>query len=556
MKFTKSWLIVEFLVTLLPELYHQSKYFLMSSSGQQRITLANAFHTSTTIEMADLNRKVDVAVIDEIQMIGDEQRGWAWTRALLGLLANEIHVCGDPSALDVVQKIGEIIGENVEVRNYARLSPLVPVRTPFHNYHERLQKGDCVIAFSKKDIYRIKSSIEKNSKVKCCVVYGSLPPEARRQQAELFNSPDSGYDVLVASDAIGMGLNLNIRRILFSSMAKFDGKDDRLLHPLEVRQIAGRAGRFSGKFPKGEAHCLNSDDSNVMISALNKQVQPIKAAGLFPTFDQLAKFLEKKRGLPFSALLDSFSLMTKLDMEYFLCDYSMISQIARLIEHIPMTLDDRYTFCTSPAPKGNMLAMSSLLDWAQEFAAGKRVPVEIQLPGQYQASDHNEKSRLDQLEEIYGCCDLYLWLALRFPSEFYQQNKANEMKEKCSLLIDELLERMGVLNKYKRRQENLQERGQRARPSSQNRRRSKMFFRNGIEEEEGDGDETWVNDESDWEKSGSESEDDADRAKFSKSKTPNDRPLTKKEKRDIKRREIKQARNREKHFVREAMSRI
>lgn len=102
----------------------------------------------------------------------------------------------------------------------------------------------------------------------CPSRYGSLPPATRSQQAKLFNDPDSDFDstcsvtweahlltpllVLVASDAIGMGLNLNIRRLVFSSMEKFDGVQRRFLNDAEIKQIAGRAGRYGGQYPEGE----------------------------------------------------------------------------------------------------------------------------------------------------------------------------------------------------------------------------------------------------------------------------------------------------------------
>ncbi len=78
--------------------------------------------------------------------------------------------------------------------------------------------GDCVVAFSREQIYNIKRSIEVNTNLKACVIYGGLPPETRKSQATLFNDFESGYDVLVASDAVGLGLNLNIKRIIFHKL--------------------------------------------------------------------------------------------------------------------------------------------------------------------------------------------------------------------------------------------------------------------------------------------------------------------------------------------------
>ena len=92
------------------------------------------------------------------------------------------------------------------------------------------------------------------------MVYGALPPESRRSQATLFNTPGSGVDVLVASDAVGMGLNLNIKRVVFATLKKFDGEGMRELRPAEVKQIAGRAGRYSSDHPEGYVGCLDEGD--------------------------------------------------------------------------------------------------------------------------------------------------------------------------------------------------------------------------------------------------------------------------------------------------------
>jgi ATP-dependent RNA helicase SUPV3L1/SUV3 len=126
---------------------------------------------------------------------------------------------------------------------------MVPLKTSLDSDYRVIEPGDCVVAFSRKDIYAIRRTIEQKTAHKCCVVYGSLPPETRSQQAKQFNDPTSDYKVLVASDAIGMGLNLNIRRVIFHSLDKFDGTTFGRLHPSQVKQIAGRAGRHTSRYP-------------------------------------------------------------------------------------------------------------------------------------------------------------------------------------------------------------------------------------------------------------------------------------------------------------------
>ena len=132
--------------------------------------------------------------------------------------------------------------------------------------------------------------VELATKHKCCVVYGALPPETRTQQAKLFNDPGSGYDVLVASDAVGMGLNLNIRRVVFYSLDKFDGDAKRPIPASQVKQIAGRAGRRGSIFPDGVTTSFYSQDIQYLEYSLQQDFEPATAAGLFPVFEQVTFF--------------------------------------------------------------------------------------------------------------------------------------------------------------------------------------------------------------------------------------------------------------------------
>lgn len=164
--------------------------------------------SSCTVEMVPLNRKMDVAVIDEIQMIGNDQRGWAWTQALLGLRASEIHLCGEERTVPLIRELAAAMGDELEIHRYERLSPLKMSSKSLGGDFNKLRKGDCIVSFSVMSIHALRKSIERTTGKKVAIVYGSLPPETRAQQARLFNDPNNDYDFLVASDAIGMGLNL------------------------------------------------------------------------------------------------------------------------------------------------------------------------------------------------------------------------------------------------------------------------------------------------------------------------------------------------------------
>lgn len=183
-------------------------------TGDERIlqkeAITGAAMQSCTVEMVPLNTDVDVAVIDEIQMIGHEERGWAWTQALLGLKAEELHLCGEERTVPLIRELVASMGDKLEVHTYKRLSPLKTMSVSLGGRLQDLRKGDCVVVFSRVGIHAMKKEIEQKTQKRVAIIYGSLPPETRAQQAKLFNDPENDYDVLVASDAIGMGLNLYI----------------------------------------------------------------------------------------------------------------------------------------------------------------------------------------------------------------------------------------------------------------------------------------------------------------------------------------------------------
>ncbi|GFZ08876.1 ATP-dependent RNA helicase [Actinidia rufa] len=216
-------------------------------TGQEREEVDGAKHKAVTVEMADVTSDYDCAKLDEkkqekniMHMLGCRTRGFSFTRALLGISANELHLCGDAAAVPLIQEILKATGDNIRVQYYERLSPLVPLNVPLGSF-SNIQTGDCIVTFSRRKIYKLKKLIENGGKHLCSVVYGSLPPETRTRQATMFNDASSEFDVLVASDAIGMGLNLNISRIIFSTLEKYDGMEMRQLTVSEIKQIAGES---------------------------------------------------------------------------------------------------------------------------------------------------------------------------------------------------------------------------------------------------------------------------------------------------------------------------
>ena len=163
---------------------------------------------SNTVEMVSLGQEFDVGVIDEIQMIANPKRGWAWTRAVLGAQVKELHLCGETRAVPLIRELCALTGDNLEIHRYERLNALEVMSHSLKGNLNNLRKGDCLVSFSRVGIHALKADIERITGRRAAIVYGGLPAEIRTQQANLFNDPDNDYDFLVASDAIGMGLNL------------------------------------------------------------------------------------------------------------------------------------------------------------------------------------------------------------------------------------------------------------------------------------------------------------------------------------------------------------
>ncbi|HGG0415584.1 TPA: helicase-related protein [Clostridium sporogenes] len=208
-------------------------------TGEEEIKKKGSKHICCTIEKLDINEEYDVAIIDEIQMIDDDQRGSAWTRAILALKCKEIHVCGALNTKELIINIIEDCGDEYELKEYFRNIPLKIEEEAFRL--KDIKKGDALVTFSKKKVLQL-ADYYGDLGIKTSVIYGNLPPEVRRKQYEQFISKDS--NILITTDAIGMGVNLPIRRIIFMDIRKFDGNDMRYLTSQEVKQIGGRAGRF------------------------------------------------------------------------------------------------------------------------------------------------------------------------------------------------------------------------------------------------------------------------------------------------------------------------
>jgi len=412
-------------------------------TGQEVREMPFSEHRACTMEMVSLERQVDVAVVDEIQMLGDAARGWAWTRAVQGVPAKEVHLCGDPSAVPLVRQMARTMGEELEVREYERFSPLeAQERGLGGKGYGGVKPGDCVVAFSRKEIFQIKAQIERRSGHRCCVVYGALPPETRRQQARFFNDPDSGFDVLVASDAVGMGLNLNIRRVLFHRLEKWEGQGVVPLSASAAKQIAGRAGRRNSLYPEGLYATADEGDLPQLRALLAEPPRALKASGLFPTFEQIELFAGLLPDEPLSRLLQRFSEECRLEGRYFLCHYEDLVKVAKVLDRFPaLTLRERYNFCTAPVKTSCAHSMRVFHGYVARYSEGKPVGVQVQVPEQVPRT----ALQLKEMETKHQIISLWFWLAQRLGASglFADKEEAQAASERSIALLNLGLESYG-----------------------------------------------------------------------------------------------------------------
>ncbi|KAL8371958.1 hypothetical protein RB595_001662 [Gaeumannomyces hyphopodioides] len=419
-----------------------------------------------TVEMTPLNDVLDVAVIDEIQMIADEDRGFAWAQAFLGVQAREVHLCGEERTVDLIQNLCRRIGDTCVVHRYNRLSPLRTMRRSLGDLRN-LERGDAVVSFSRVNLHALKQGIEKQTGRRCAVVYGSLPPETRAEQASLFNNPDNEYDYLVASDAIGMGLNLEIKRVIFEAITKFDGTMHRDLGVPDIKQIGGRAGRFrsaaheiktSSTAPPSDAPADRSEKPPGLVTTLDPrhlarvqhaftvEVPQIKVAGILPPASSIEEMYSLfPPGTPLSHVLVKIRQLAKVSDEFFLCDIKEWIEVADAIEDLPMPIHDRCTLLNAPVSRDTMISLRAFAKCISQQKGGHLLEIEgldLDVLDKDPKEVHNPRRFLDRLETTHKSVTLYLWLTYRYQGIFTSQKLAFRVKELLEERINQQLDRV------------------------------------------------------------------------------------------------------------------
>lgn len=204
-------------------------------TGEEKIIPPNPHYFLCTVEAMPTGRSFDFVAVDEIQLAADPERGHTFTDRLLNVRGLETTMfLGAATARGLIQRLLP----DTTIITRPRLSSLAYVG---QGKLSRLPRRSAVVAFSASDVYAI-AELMRRQRGGAAVVLGALSPRTRNAQVEMYQAGE--VDFLVATDAIGMGLNMDINHVAFAATHKFDGARRRALSPAEIGQIAGRAGRF------------------------------------------------------------------------------------------------------------------------------------------------------------------------------------------------------------------------------------------------------------------------------------------------------------------------
>ena len=227
-------------------------------TGEEKIIPSNAKYYLCTVESMPVDKNLEFAAVDEIQMCTDHERGHIFTDRLLNLRGEKSTMFMGSNSIKIIL---EKLDSEIEYINKNRLSKLSFIG---HKKISRIERKTAIIAFSSEDIYAIAELIRRQ-KGGSAIVMGSLSPKTRNSQVQLYQSGDVDY--LVATDAIGMGINMDLDNVYFSNLRKYDGRKLRRLHLAEIGQIAGRAGRYlsDGSFGiTGDCEKLSAEEIELL----------------------------------------------------------------------------------------------------------------------------------------------------------------------------------------------------------------------------------------------------------------------------------------------------
>ncbi|MBE7212120.1 MAG: hypothetical protein INR65_13950, partial [Gluconacetobacter diazotrophicus] len=405
-------------------------------TGEERLVVPGSRHLAATVEMCPLHNPVDVAVVDEAQMLFDPDRGAAWTAAIMGAPARELFVLGAPDCVPMVRRIAELCGDPLDEITLERKGPLHAASEPVAL--GELGRGDALIAFSRREVLDLRAALQARGR-RVAVVYGALSPEVRRAEAARFNSGEA--EILVATDAVGMGLNLDIRRVVFAALSKFDGQGRRALTAQEVKQIGGRAGRF-GRHEAGVVAVLAGAGQPAFVR--NMLAAPPPPPGelrplVQPDGDIIRAVADEIGSESLFGVLARIrrAVLRRDDPNYRLADMSQSFAVASAIEGVDgLDLGSRWTYATCPVDERDN-GVERLAAWAAEHGAGRPVPPPA--TGRLPPAERAASDDLERAEKRHKRLVAWRWLSLRFPEAYPAREEAESATARLNDWIELVL---------------------------------------------------------------------------------------------------------------------
>ena len=410
-------------------------------TGEEHIPVDGASITAATIEMFNPHRSGNCVIIDEAQMLADMDRGWAWTRALMEAESPEIHVIAPDTAQDLITKLADAAAIPTTLYQHQRLAPIKVADNPWPL--EDMPPQTILVAFSRRMVLQLKTELERMGRT-VSVVYGGLPPEVRRRQADRFAEGET--EICIATDAVGMGLNLPADQVCFFEVEKYDGQDIRPLTPTEVHQIGGRAGRY-GISKSGEIGATTTKNLKQIRRMFETPPEELTFAHVAPTVEDL----EMIPGT-LAEQLDQWAALESIPES--LHNVLKTANLAERVELASMLTDEEVDQLGISAALTLVNAPTRQSSRAFWYSCAQAILRERYFPLPPPAPTRIKSGRdLETTEQCIACADIYLWLSHRREFREFgerEQEVRSERMEWSTNIDKALLEKLVITRQCSR----------------------------------------------------------------------------------------------------------
>lgn len=400
-------------------------------TGEEKEIINDAMYIAQTIETFNFNKIIDAVLIDEIQLIDDANRGWAWTQALIGAPARNVILTGSLDIKEKIIKICNLLNDELEIIELNRHTELLFEKELEKNIMQ-IRENSAIIAFSRKEVLNLKKDFDTYN-IPVSIIYGNLSPEIRREEARKFREKETKY--LIATDAIAMGLNLPIETIIFNSTQKFNGKEIEELSSNDIRQIAGRAGRYN-LFNKGYVTSFSEENNNYIQSMY--KIKNISNDYVFikPNYEIIKKISKEINTTSLTKIFNFFhKTITKLDNLFKCSDMTNDILMAIELDKTNIDLEQKYFLSKIPLDIQNEDFLKIYKEWINNI--DKNEKIELKLFFEFDINNHQmDSNNLLKAENNLKILSAFLWIAQHNQDYDYEIKKAKLLKTHINIFFE------------------------------------------------------------------------------------------------------------------------